>query len=330
MVYSLDFLPYHFLLTSIGEGGELKYLDVSTGQTPANHRTRRGPCDVMRHNPTNGVVHLGHSRGTVTLWTPNIGTPVVDMFCHHGSITALDVFDNYMVTAGMDGCWKIWDLRKYKEVHKFNYFGTPPSTIATSQTGLVSIGFGSHVQIWKDLHKQKPPAPYVDHRLHGGNHVSSLRFRPFEDVCCIGSSSGVSTIIVPGSGLSNIDSLHVNPYETPKQRRERLVHQLLEKLQPETITLKRSVVGTVDTAPASVIALEKKLEEEAAVTPSREKNKKRGRSTPAAKQKVKRLQYKQIVQEKARERLRNASLNNRGHKLPTDDSALDESELSPA
>jgi len=304
MMYSLDFLPYHYMLTAIGEFGELRYLDISTGQTPAVHNTKRGPCDVMRHNPTNGVVHLGHTRGTVTLWTPNMGSPVVDMFCHYGAVTAIDVFDNYMVTSGLDGSWKMWDLRKFGELHRFNYFGNAPSTISASQTGVVALGFGTRVQIWKDLQKgAKPVAPYMDHRLAGGDHVNSLKFRPFEDVCCIGSSLGVSTIVVPGSGLSNFDSLHVNPYETRKQRQERLVHQLLEKLQPETITLKRSILGGVDRVPAAVAALETKLEEEAKARPVIVKNKKRGRATPAAKHKVKMMQYKKVVLEKARERL---------------------------
>jgi len=217
------------------------------------------------------------------------------------------MFSINMVTSGLDGSWKMWDLRKFQELHRFRYFGTPPSTLAASQTGLVAIGFGAHVQIWKDASKvSKPSAPYLDNRLVGGDHVSSLKFRPFEDVCCMGSSLGVSSMIVPGSGLSNFDSLHVNPYETPKQRRERLVHQLLEKLQPETISLKPSILGSVDKAPPSVVANERKLEEAATGKPTTwDKSKKRGRSTPAAKQKVKMQQYRKAIMEKARERLRN-------------------------
>ena len=41
-----------------------------------------GTCDVMRQNPWNAVMNLGHSNGVVSMWTPNMGTPVVKMLCH--------------------------------------------------------------------------------------------------------------------------------------------------------------------------------------------------------------------------------------------------------
>lgn len=62
----MEFLPYHYLLTTIGEFGELRYtellydcevltlnffcvsyLDVSTGLVPAAHKTKKGPCNTM-------------------------------------------------------------------------------------------------------------------------------------------------------------------------------------------------------------------------------------------------------------------------------------------
>ena len=56
--------------------------DTSTGRIVAQHRTRLGPCDVLRHNPWNAVSCVGHANGTVTMWTPNITAPVVKMLCH--------------------------------------------------------------------------------------------------------------------------------------------------------------------------------------------------------------------------------------------------------
>ena len=52
----------------------------------AEHRTRRGPCRVMRHNPHNAVMHLGHSNGMVTLWTPSQKEAVVKQLCHRAPI----------------------------------------------------------------------------------------------------------------------------------------------------------------------------------------------------------------------------------------------------
>ncbi len=62
--------------------------DTSTGQIIAQHRTKMGPCDVLRHNPYNAVSLLGHAQGVVTMWTPNMTTPVVKMLAHRVSCLA--------------------------------------------------------------------------------------------------------------------------------------------------------------------------------------------------------------------------------------------------
>ena len=43
----------------------------------------------MKSNPTNGIIHLGHSNGTVTLWSPNQKSYVAKMLCHTVSNYAL-------------------------------------------------------------------------------------------------------------------------------------------------------------------------------------------------------------------------------------------------
>lgn len=62
---ALDFLPYHFLLATVGTAGFLKYQDTSTGALVAEHRTKLGACSVLRQNPHNAVVALGHSNGAL-------------------------------------------------------------------------------------------------------------------------------------------------------------------------------------------------------------------------------------------------------------------------
>lgn len=101
----LQFLPHHFLLCSVGTGGVLRYQDTSTGRIVAQHRTKQGPCDALCQNPWNAVLCLGHGNGTVTLWTPNVSTPVVRMLCHHGPVRALaaDSQGRHLVTTGADG-----------------------------------------------------------------------------------------------------------------------------------------------------------------------------------------------------------------------------------
>ena len=148
---ALDFLPYHFLLASTGNAGFLKYQDVSTGALVAEHRTKLGACSVLRHNPWNGVALLGHSNGCVTMWTPNMSTPVVRMLTHRGPVTALavDAGGRYCVTAGADARLKVWDIRKFADEPVFNYFlPSPAQSLDVSHRGMVAVGYGSHVQVW--------------------------------------------------------------------------------------------------------------------------------------------------------------------------------------
>ncbi|GLD93365.1 hypothetical protein PINS_up001957 [Pythium insidiosum] len=83
----LEFLPYHFLLTTVSGNGVLSYHDVTTGKEIVAHRTKLGFCDTMAQNPWNAVINLGHANGLVTLWTPNMPEAVVKMQCHQGPST---------------------------------------------------------------------------------------------------------------------------------------------------------------------------------------------------------------------------------------------------
>ena len=203
------------------------------------HRTKLGPCRAMTQNPYNAVVHLGHTNGTVTLWTPNMTSPVVKMLCHRGPVQALavDAAGKYMTSSGIDGHLKVWDIRYFKDEPVFQYYTpTPAAAIDVSQRGLTSVAYGPHVQVWKDLHLVKQESPYMSH-LIAGARIESCRFAPFEDVLGLGHTAGVSSILVPGSGEPNYDAYEANPYETAKQRREAEVKQLLEKIPAELITL---------------------------------------------------------------------------------------------
>lgn len=152
----LEFLPHHFLLASIDKAGILRYQDTSTGALVAQHRTHLGRGGVMRMNPYNSVVGLGHSNGTVTMWTPNMSTPLVTMLCHRGPVTAVayDAGGMHMVTGGMDGKVKVWDVRKFVEMH--TYFATSPAkAVEISQRGLMAVGCGSKVEVWRDALSSK-------------------------------------------------------------------------------------------------------------------------------------------------------------------------------
>lgn len=76
--------------------------------------------------------------------------------------------------------------------------------------------------------KNSPPL-YLTHPVPH-RPVTSLRFCPFQDILTIGHSSGLSSILVPGSGEPNFDSSEDDPFENKKARREREVKGLLEKV----------------------------------------------------------------------------------------------------
>ena len=62
----------------------------------------------------------------------------------------------------------------------------------------------------------------------------------------MGIAGGFSSIAIPGSGVPFYDSFENNPFESKKQKRESLVHKLLEKLPPETITVDQNIIGNID------------------------------------------------------------------------------------
>ena len=107
-----------------------------------------------------------------------------------------------------------------------------------------------------------------------------------------GHSFGINSLVIPGSGEANFDSLELNPYQTKKQRQETEVHSLLEKIQPEMITLNPGFIGKFNAGAEN----EKfSIKETGTEIKPKPKNKQRGRSSS-----VRRLLKKQanIVSER--------------------------------
>ena len=302
---ALEYLPYHFLLTSVGEAGWIKYQDVTTGELVAQHRTKLGRPNDMRQNPYNGVMCVAHGNGCVTMWNPNMSTYLAKMLCHRGPVQALavDSQGRQMVTAGADGHMKVWDIRMFKRIHTYST-QRPATTVDISQRGMIAVGSGPHVHVWKDCLRVavgqelseaeatfgasrvasvsahsgkggviKQMSPYLKHCLPqaqalgqsnlGANghatHAMTVRFRPFEDVCGIGHTRGVTSIVVPGSGEPNFDAYEANPYANTKQKRESQVQKLLEKLPPSSIVLRPEEIGAMARTPHDVQMREREL-----------------------------------------------------------------------
>lgn len=126
-----------------------------------------------------------------------------------------------------------------------------------SSTGTLALGFGPNVQVWKDAFRVKPKDVYMREVLQGKS-VRNVRFCPYEDVLGVSHSQGFSSLVIPGSGEANFDSREANPYENKKAQRERVVHSLLEKLQPDMITLDLDAFGVMDKNSAETFQSERK------------------------------------------------------------------------
>ncbi|KAJ0988769.1 hypothetical protein J5N97_007125 [Dioscorea zingiberensis] len=287
----LQFLDKHFLLASLNTFGQLHYQDVTTGEIVANYRTGLGRTDVMRVNPYNSIIGVGHSCGKLTMWKPTSVKPLITMFCNPGPVTAIAFHNNghLMATAGMDRNIKLWDIRKFEVLH--TNFGHA-STLDFSQKGLLAVGNRTHVHVWRDYSGNQKYGRYMTHEMVKGYQVNKVAFRPYEDVLGIGHSMGISSILIPGSGEPNFDSWVANPYETKKQRREKEVHSLLDKLPPETIMLEPKEIGTVKQPKQKEKKSKQEMEEEmeAAVGMAKGiklKKKTKGRNKPSKRAKKK-------------------------------------------
>ncbi|CAB1442580.1 unnamed protein product [Pleuronectes platessa] len=246
-VLRMQFLPYHFLLATASATGFLQYLDVSVGKEVAAICTKTGRLDVMCQNPRNAIIHLGHSNGTVTLWSPNQREALVKMLCHRGGVRSVtvDKSGTYMLTSGMDKKLKVYDIRTFKPLNSY-FLPAGASCLSLSQRGLLSAATGDIVQVYRDVWSTPVTKPYMAHRVRGT--AWGLQFCPFEDVLGVGHGDGFTSMLVPGAGEPNFDGLDANPYRSVKQRQEWEVKALLEKIQPELITLNPNELGQVDNA----------------------------------------------------------------------------------
>ena len=91
---------------------------------------------------------------------------------------AADTTGHHMVTTGADGQVKVWDLRTYQPLHA--YFSPSPATWCDiSQRGLLGVGWGRRVNVWKDALATKQKSPYMTHSLQAGQ-LRDFHFCPYE------------------------------------------------------------------------------------------------------------------------------------------------------
>ena len=188
-----------------------------------------------------------------------------------------------MVSTGQDLKMSVWDIRMFKEVN--NYFTRQPgSSVSISDQGLTAVGWGTQTSVWRglfskaSLDQEKIQSPYMAWGGEG-KHIERVRWCPFEDVLGISHNAGFSSILVPGAGEPNFDALEVNPYETTKQRQEAEVKSLLNKLQPEMISLNPEFIGKLDLLSAEQRKAEKDLDKKPVDPMADIKNRGRGKNS---------------------------------------------------
>lgn len=214
--------------------------------------TRLGSPVSLAQNPRNAVLHMGHQNGAVTLWSPNSTTPLVKLLAHRGPVRSLavDREGRYMVSTGQDLKMSVWDIRMFREVNSY-FTRQPASSVAISDQGLTAVGWGTQTSIWRglfsksSLEQEKIQSPYMAWGGEG-KHIERVKWCPYEDILGVTHDAGFSSLIVPGAGEPNFDALEVNPYENTKQRQEQEVRSLLNKLQPEMISLDPDFIGNLD------------------------------------------------------------------------------------
>ena len=265
--------------------------------------TRLGSPTSLTQNPSNAIIHVGHQNGSVTLWSPNSTTPLVKLLAHRGPVRsmAIDREGRYMVSTGQDLRMAVWDIRMFKEVN--NYFlRQPGSSLAISDRGPTAVGWGTQISVWRGLFdkarqdQEKVQSPYM---AWGGEakRIERVRWCPFEDILGISHDKGFSSIIVPGAGEPNFDAMEVNPYENTKQRQEREVKALLDKLQPEMISLNPDYVGNLDLASAETRKKEADLDRKPEDPLSKLKNRGRGKNSSLRKY-LRKKGSKNVIDEK--------------------------------
>ncbi|KAG5501230.1 hypothetical protein JIQ42_06230 [Leishmania sp. Namibia] len=244
----LGYLPKHMLLAATSSTySTMQYIDISTGQEVGTKvpAIMRDPTSCLAVNPSNGVAATCDLRGVVKFWSPTVVDPLLQLKGHKGVIDDICFHPNgrFFLTLGGDHALKVWDCRTLRTLEEYAVtYGF--HTLDISSSGLVALGGGTNVHIWKDMFTTaKPSSPYMKFGLGYGNIAEQVKFCPFEDVIGIGHSRGFTSLLIPGSGEANPDFYYANPHETERHRKERVVANLLDKLPPDTISMDIQVPG---------------------------------------------------------------------------------------
>lgn len=298
-ILRMEFLPYHFLLAAVNEFGFMSWLDISIGEIVGHYNNHLGRTSVMTQNPYNGTLCIGNSKGVVSVWSPTVKEPLAKILCHKTPLTAIAIDNSgmYMATSGVERSMKIWDIRNLDGPLQDYRLRSAPVHLEFSQKNMLAVGLDEVVEIYNNCCSQTTEKPYLRHRM--AKTINNFKFCPYEDVLGIGTRSGFTSILVPGSGEPNFDALESNPYQNKKQRKEAEVKALLDKIPAELITLNPFDITEVD-VPSMQEQMEAKKKllylkpKKIDITP---RHKKKGKTSIARKKIIKEVARKNFIEQ---------------------------------
>lgn len=213
-VRRMVYLPYHFLLVTLSDQPFLRYLDTSMGKEVAKLYVKEPSCCALSRRD-DGIVLVGGTRGVVRLFSPNSKEPLCSLLVNSSKISSIAVRKNNFVCSSLQGT-NFYDFRNLKEpVYKLQ------KSENVSLSNVLAMSYKNKITTFMN------GSEYIKETYRG---VNSIEFAPYEDILAVGTRNGLSHMIVPGAGDPNIDFYEDSPFLTKKQRREREVKKLMEKI----------------------------------------------------------------------------------------------------
>ncbi|KAL6122625.1 hypothetical protein NUSPORA_00297 [Nucleospora cyclopteri] len=227
----MEFLPHHFLLAN-DTGKSLIYMDTSIGEIIGNVKLEGKSAGIASFD---GLICAGQRSGVITLYAPKQEKFLMKIKAHKNLVDLKTSHDKLFVLTA-DRKLKTFDLRNYFE--PINTQKVPfNSALEISQKEVVAISSYKKISFIKNNELLQ--------EFNTENTINSFKFTPFEDILTITHGSKLENIIVPNSSDRIYESNEISPFTTQKERQEKEVKSLLEKIPAEMISYNSQAIGRI-------------------------------------------------------------------------------------
>ncbi len=133
--------------------------------------------------------------------------------------------------------------------------GAPPgSDLQYSQRGLLGVAWGPHISVY-DANAplgRAPPGPYITQGFPRANRCRSSS-APSKTFLVSAMRAGLRVCWCP-CGRAELRLERVGSVRDAQRQREREVHQLMDKISPDLISIDSTILGSVHVAETNVSA----------------------------------------------------------------------------